>query len=149
MLSDLYIRQIERLESRVEAESLEYDMIIGFIDLVRERHKPKYSHPVRKAYQYICEHAQYRLSLADIAHHVGVHPNYLCGLFKSEVGLSMMEVYDDERIKAIRQFLSHTDMSLTDISVNFDFSSVSYFSSFFRKQTGQSPSEYRRQYQIV
>lgn len=148
MLSDLYIRQIENIVSPVQAESLEYDMVIGFVDLIGEHHMPKYSPPVRKAYQYIREHIQYRLTLTDIAKHVGVHPNYLCSLFKAEVGSSIMFTYDQERCEAIKRFLSHTDISLTDISINFDFSSISYFSSYFKKQTGKTPSDYRKETQL-
>src|SRR5690554_2019133 len=36
MLSDLYIRRIEDLKTRTQAESLEYDMVIGFTDLVTQ-----------------------------------------------------------------------------------------------------------------
>jgi len=147
MLSDLYIRQIENINSTVEAENLEYDMLIAFIDLVSQNVGPKYSPTIGKAMRYIQHHIQFKLSLSDVAAHVGIHPNYLCSLFKTEVGQSIMQVYDQERCEAIKRFLSHTNISLTDIADNFDFSSVSYFSSYFKKQTGLSPSDYRKNHQ--
>ncbi|MDN5315352.1 MAG: hypothetical protein PWP10_4102 [Clostridiales bacterium] len=147
MLSDLYIRQIEQITNSVEAEKLEYDMLIAFIDLVNENSSPKYSPPIRKTMSYIQHHIQLKLTLADVASYVGIHPNYLCSLFKAETGQSIMQVYDQERCEAIKRFLSHTNISLTDIADNFDFSSVSYFSSYFKKQTGISPSEYRKKHQ--
>lgn len=149
MLSDLYIRLIEKIKTRMQAESLEYDMVIGFIDLVNQHHHPKLSPPVYKAYQYIRHNLQKRLTLAEIANHTGLHPNYLSSLFSTETGHSIMSFYDQQRCDAIKQFLSGTDISLTDISVNFDFSSISYFSSYFKKQTGETPSDYRRKSQAA
>lgn len=149
MLSDLYIRRIEDLKTRTQAESLEYDMVIGFTDLVTQHHHPRLSPPVYKAYQYIRHNVQKRLTLGDVARHVGVHPNYLSSLFTAETGQSIMSFYDQQRCEVIKQFLINTDISLTDISVNFDFSSISYFSSYFKKQTGDTPSEFRRRAQVA
>lgn len=39
MLSDLFIRQIERVNSRLHAESLEYDMLLAFVASVNDSRK--------------------------------------------------------------------------------------------------------------
>jgi len=144
MVSDLFIRMVDQQTNLSQVENLEKDMLLGFIDLVSQQCQPKFTPPVRKARNFILQNIQRRLNLADIAAHVGVHPNYLSSLFTNEVGVSMINFYDEQRCSAIKQFLSHTSISLTDIFINFEFSSLSYFSSSFKKQTGVSPSKYRK-----
>ncbi|MDD2214844.1 MAG: AraC family transcriptional regulator [Oscillospiraceae bacterium] len=143
MLSDLYIRRVEAVGSRQQAENLEYDMLLDFCRLAGEnRHAD--SPLVHRARHYIQRHLQSRLSLNDIADYVGCHPNYLSTRFSQETGQSLMSYYDQERMGAICRFLTDTELPLLEIAALFEFSSLSYFSAAFKKTVGQSPSDYRR-----
>ncbi len=48
------------------------------------------------------------------------------------------------RIQQARQLLKNTHKSITEIALDVGFSSSSYFSRIFRRETGMSPEAYRR-----
>lgn len=98
-----------------------------------------------EARQFIRQHVNRQLTLSDIAEHVNTHPNYLSSLFSKECGTPIMRYYDEERIAAICQHLQFSEQSLAEVATHFDFSSFAYFSSYFKRLAGMSPSEYRRQ----
>ncbi len=150
MLSDLFIRQVEKVSSRQQAESLEYDMLLGFIDAVNNSQQTSeeeaFTPSIVRVRQYIRQNVQRSISLSDIAEHINMHPNYLSSTFTKECGITLMTYYDKERIAAISQTIRVSDQSLADIAVSFGFSSFSHFSSYFKRITGFTPSEYRKQF---
>lgn len=150
MLSDLFIRQIERVYSKPQGESLEYDMLLAFVQSVndsrRDREGKLYSPMVVRAREYVRENIQHSLSLSDVAAVMNVHPNYLSTLFSRECGQTFMSYLDEERIKQIRKYLIYTDLPLSRLATNFEFSLFSQFSTYFKKHCGCSPREYRRRY---
>ncbi len=153
MLSDLFIRQVEKVSSRQQAESLEYDMLIGFIAAVNNSHtiqdEEDYSPVITRVRQYIRQNVNHQITLADAAEHVNVHPNYLSTLFTKECGLSLMAYYDKERVAAISEHLRLSDEPLSEIAMNFSFHSFSHFSSYFKRHTGMSPSAYRKEFREI
>ena len=48
------------------------------------------------------------------------------------------------RITKARELLKTQDRSITQIAMDTGFNDAAYFSLIFRKQTGITPSEYRR-----
>ena len=143
-LSDIYIRAIEEQNTRQKLESLEYDMVIGFCSLVQVSEMKGITPPVAKACRFIKDNVMSKLSLADIAEHVHLSPNYLTTLFSQELGQSVMHYYDEQRCAAIQEFLTTTDVSITDIAAIFDFATIAHFSAYFKKHTGETPSAFRQ-----
>ncbi len=148
ILSDLFIREIDKAETIEEATEIEYKMLIVFVNAVNQSQKGEenveYSHIVTRARNIIQRNFMKRFTLADIAEQVNVHPNYLSQQFKKETNQTIMEYYDELRIEAIGQYLAYTDMTMLDIANLFDFSSSAHFSYNFKKHTGKSPSQYRK-----
>jgi two-component system response regulator YesN len=144
MLSDCFIRKIEECSNVRQTEELEYAMLREFIDLLRNSGQLKYGPVVNKAVFYIKQNIQQRIKLLEIAEAAHVHPNYLSAIFKKEVGVGISDFIGNHRADAVRQFMTETDLSLTEIADTFGFSSVAYFSNFFKKAFGLSPMKYRR-----
>ena len=48
-------------------------------------------------------------------------------------------------IKECTQYLLHSNLSISEIAYSLGFESIAYFSKFYRKHTGKSPSEIREQ----
>ena len=65
--------------------------------------------------------------------------------FSREYGISPINYLISRRIQESRYLLSTTDHSLSQIAHMLGFSSPSYFSQSFRKLSGMSPMEYRKQ----
>jgi LacI family transcriptional regulator len=49
-------------------------------------------------------------------------------------------------MQRVKQLLTETELSLSDIADRVGFSYVEYLSTSFRRQTGESPAAYRRKF---
>lgn len=65
--------------------------------------------------------------------------------FKELTGQSLGAYVEDYRIGRAKEMLTTTDMTMSEISDALGFSTQRYFSTFFRKKTGMSPTEFRTQ----
>lgn len=100
---------------------------------------------VRKAMAYIHSHYDHPLTRQDIARYVGMSEDYLTHCFRQELGTTPVDYLNRYRVLQARRLLLESDKSITNIALEVGFSSSSYFSRVFRKETGHSPEEYRRQ----
>ena len=66
-------------------------------------------------------------------------------LFKSAVGVSPSRYYINLRMNVARQLLRETKKSVVDVALDVDYTNPSHFAKLFRRETGLSPSDYRRQ----
>lgn len=65
-------------------------------------------------------------------------------LFQEEYGMAPMEFKDQLLMERACLLLQNEELSVTEIAEHLGFESVSYFSRFFKKHQGISPSEYIR-----
>lgn len=84
------------------------------------------------------------ITLDDLAEVSHVNKYYLAHLFKEQVGVSPIEYLNKERIEAAKNLLETTNFSITQISESTGFSSQSFFSQAFKRETGLTPSTYRK-----
>ena len=76
---------------------------------------------------------------------LSITPRYLSQITKAISGRTPKELIDDYLIKEVETQLLSGELSLKQIASKYGFSSQAHFSKFFKKQTGLSPSDYRRQ----
>lgn len=84
----------------------------------------------------VCEN----LTLADVARECNVSVSYVKLLFNSYAGISPKNYFNQLRIRRATEFLTE-GLSVTEVSEKMNFSSANYFSSFYKKHTGITPSE--------
>lgn len=70
-------------------------------------------------------------------------PKYLSALSKSVCGYTVQELVFKSIIRKSISLLKNTQKSVQEISDYFNFPNASYFGTFFKKQTGISPQQYR------
>ena len=141
--SDTFIQQIEKMSSIAEVRNYEKEMLKEFIKLTKEKTSDKYSHPVFNALQYVNNNLTQKLSLADIANHAYVHPNYLSSIFKKEVGCPLTDFIARRRIEESTYFVAYTDYEIADIASFYHFCNQSYYCTNFKHYLSVSPNEYR------
>jgi len=83
-------------------------------------------------------------SLGELADAVGVHPVTLARGFRKAYGCSVGAYLRRLRIARAAQRLTETDDSLAEIALEAGFADQSHFSNLFRRETGLSPSAFRR-----
>ncbi len=142
--SDTFIQEIEAMNDISLVRDFEQEIVRQFIALVRESMSADYSRPVFDAMQYINNNLTQELTLAGIARHAFVHPNYLSSLFKKETGRSMTDFIARQRIEESEYFVKYTDYDIADIASFYHFCSQSYYCTLFKKYLAVSPKECRR-----
>ena len=84
------------------------------------------------------------VSLADIAGTVNLSPSRLLHLFKAQTGSTPGQFQETERLLRARKLLALTNRSVAAIAGEVGFASPFYFTLRFKKNTGQSPRDFRR-----
>lgn len=84
------------------------------------------------------------LGLQKISDEIGLSASYLSQLFKEEMGLGINSYITRERIDRARELLRETSLKCEDIALQLGFTRSNYFGTVFKKETGYTPSEYRR-----
>ncbi len=98
---------------------------------------------VKQVNSYISDNLSGDLSLTKLADCVGLHPSYLSRLYKETSGVSLSSYIVNIRIAASRDMLENTKMKTNEIAHAIGFNTASYFTNFFKKNTGITPQEYR------
>ena len=98
-----------------------------------------------RAIQFISQHYQDDLRLCDIAAFLGIQNEEVCRLFKKILNITCFEYIGNYRIMKSIDLLSCTDESISSIALTCGFGSFSYFTKYFKKRMGISPSLYRKQ----
>lgn len=78
--------------------------------------------------------------LADVGF---VHPNYLTQVFRKHTGLSCMQYLARLRMEKAKQLLAEENLKIGQIAERVGYGNQLYFSSYFKKWTGQTPSDYK------
>ncbi|MBR2846655.1 MAG: AraC family transcriptional regulator [Clostridia bacterium] len=84
------------------------------------------------------------ITIDEIAALVNESPNVIMKRYKKETGESIMEHFLELKLHTAITLVLSSDMNFTEISDLLGFSSVNYFSKFFKKRTGMTPTEYSR-----
>jgi AraC family transcriptional activator of pobA len=82
-------------------------------------------------------------SVVDIAASLNVSPNYLSSLLKQLTGKSTQTHIHEKLIEKAKEKLSLTSLSISEIAYEFGFEHPESFSKLFKKQTQQTPLEFR------
>ena len=93
---------------------------------------------------YIDDNYNLDITLNDVADHVGLHPNYLSTLFKKESGMTFLEYLRKVRIRKACQLMDESNLHLYEIAEKVGYHDNLQFNRAFHKETGVSPSGYRR-----
>ena len=82
---------------------------------------------------------------ADYANRLSIHVNHLNKVVKDTTGKTTSTMIAERIVKECTQYLLHSNFSISEIAYSLGFENIAYFSKFYRKHTGKSPSEIREQ----
>ncbi|WP_127506422.1 response regulator transcription factor [Paenibacillus humicus] len=89
------------------------------------------------------------LSLQAVAEEVHVTPVWLSKLFKKEKGKTFLEALTETRMARAKEMLGDVKFKIYQISYQVGYKDPVHFTKLFKKQTGITPKEYRRQRGIL
>lgn len=91
------------------------------------------------------EHYKQQRSVGFYARQLCITPKYLTTLIKRISGRSVSEWIDDYVIIEAKTLLKYANMSVQEIAYHLNFPNQSFFGSYFKRNTGMSPSQYKEQ----
>lgn len=100
---------------------------------------------LRQITDWMAEHAFEDFNLARLADLAGLSKFHFHRLFKAAVGISPLHCHINLRINAAQRLLRETRKSVLDVALEVGYTNPSHFAQRFRRETGLSPSDYRRQ----
>lgn len=144
-LSDYYIQKLEMTDSIGSIGELAQDMYDTFVQSVHQiRHQTPYSQTVQFVMESIRKHIYDEIDIEALAKELGYNTYYMTKLFKKETGMSVKEYITGEKIENAKILLETTDLDVNAVSDSLSFHSPSYFSTAFKRITGETPTEYRK-----
>lgn len=70
--------------------------------------------------------------------------NYLSNLFSEVEGITIEKYFIAQKIEKVKELLVYDELSLSEIALRMNYSSVAYLSNQFKKVTGLTPSHFRQ-----
>jgi AraC-like DNA-binding protein len=85
-----------------------------------------------------------RPNISDyISREVNYDYPYLSNIFSTSEGITIEKYIIHRKIERVKELMTNSSISLSDIAFKLHFSSVAHLSNQFKKITGMTPSSYR------
>lgn len=94
-----------------------------------------------KAREILLQHIGEPLTIKELSRKVAINECYLKKGFKELFGTTVFDFYQSQRMEHARYLLYEKGLSVTEVSVLLGYSSISHFSTAFKKHTGLKPCE--------
>ena len=80
-----------------------------------------------------------------MATEAGLTPSYLSNLLKKDTGKSYSEYLINLRIEKAKHLIKTTDYKMYEISEMVGYPNTFYFTRLFKRETGMTPGEFKKQ----
>ena len=97
---------------------------------------------LREAKRYIAAHYAERLTVADVARHLGISAGHLHGIFQKQLRQGVIDYLNRYRVDTVKQFLRGRDISLKEAARLVGVDDPSYMSRLFKRVEGVSFRQY-------
>jgi two-component system, response regulator YesN len=101
---------------------------------------------IKMGIKYIQDNYNKDIAINELAEKFAISPNYFSTIFKRETGQTTVNFIKDLRLKKACEYLVNTNKSIVDISKEVGYEDSQYFFRVFKKATGLTPLEYRKQH---
>lgn len=151
-LEDLFRKGIAEISNQ---KGYSVEMLRSILDLILTTCASRYQAPenlmnkgksqilVKRFFHFLEENHHQNLSLNEYARMIGVTPNHLTQTIKLFTGKTSSEIIKDKQLLEIKRLLVHTSLSVSEIAAQLNFDDQSYFTKFFKRETGLTPLQFR------
>lgn len=142
-----------RLYQRLRAIETQRDLVIYFTSVLRRimeyfesNYDQQFPDPVLRAKRFLDDsYMRADLTLGEVAQRSGYNEKYFCTLFKKRFDVSYSDYLTGLRIAAARELLEKTNMRMYEVCDAVGYNSVEHFLRTFKRATGQTPLQYRKE----
>ena len=144
-LCDVTIQKLELCSSIQQVDELDTQFMLEITERVAALQSAHCRNPLtRRAIKYVCDHVYDRITVEEMANSFHANRSFLSATFKKEIGYSLNEYINRQKIIEAKKLLQFTDKSLSEIANILTFSSQSHFQNTFKKIKGLTPAEYKK-----
>ena len=93
---------------------------------------------------FVSEHYMEDLTLRDLAARLKYSLPYISKRFKEDTGVNFVRYLQNYRVAQACRLLVSSDKTIMEIAEMVGYHDVKFFSGLIKRETGLSPSEYRR-----
>ncbi|GGO03395.1 response regulator transcription factor [Saccharibacillus kuerlensis] len=141
-----FFREIEEAPNAPAAVSLLENVLCRIESKVAKHTDQPGDANMKRLLAYIDEHYAQPLSLTGLGRHFHFNPSYLSSYFAAHNKEGFSEYLNKIRVTKAEELLRGGELSISEISGRVGYSDPGYFTKVFKKHTGFSPSQYRRQH---
>ncbi|MCG2614575.1 AraC family transcriptional regulator [Terrimonas sp. NA20] len=94
-----------------------------------------------KAREVLIQHIGEPITIKELSRKVAMNECYLKKGFKEMFGTTIFDFYQSQRMEHAKYLLYEKGLSVTEVSLLLGYSSISHFSTAFKKHTGLKPCE--------
>lgn len=149
----LFDEILETLRAGLGIENLRYAMSVfhHYLGSLRYLHQYRESgrtsgddnDVVEASIHYMKENVEKRISLPELAQYVGYSVSRLSIIFRNRTGHTPMGYCNLLKVQRACSLLDNSNMKINQVSFKIGFDDPYYFSRFFSKMMGMTPSDYR------
>lgn len=100
---------------------------------------------IEEVITYLTDNVCLNVKVDDVCKKISYSKSYVFKKFKQTTGKTLMEYYVDLKVSKAKELLRKGEMSIKQISIILGFDTPNYFSKTFKKKTGLTPLEYRKE----
>ncbi len=112
---------------------------IGLSEVILDASAPP---PIKAINEYVSRHIDHKFSLSELAKGCGYNQDYLYRVVAKEFGVPLVKYVNNLRLESAKQYLLHSELTVTEVAWNLGFDTIQSFSKFFRHGYGESPSQF-------
>jgi two-component system, response regulator YesN len=136
---------LSNLYTLIEIKTYMIEKIETIFNAVEEKNMN--INPISSILKYIHENfSDVNLSLQSISNKTYLTTAYMCSIFKDQTGKTINTYITEYRISKAKKFLEDRNMKIIDVTAKVGYSDGNYFSKIFKKETGLTPSEYKKKF---
>jgi len=141
----LYI-QMHHLGGKDEVESFFQNMLKTIEDNSISHSKKRKNKNIELIYEILENDYGENMNLNYLADMLKLNPSYISRSFKETTGISFIDYLTDLRIEKSKILLKNGDLNVQDICLKVGYWNTNYFIKVFKKKTGKTPGEFRRDF---
>ena len=146
LVNDIYLKRLSECKSVAQIYDLVKEVHIYCAAQVRKKQQYGMTNQyVERCKKLVISKRLETIDLGNLAEEVGISKEYLSKLFKQHEGIPVVEYILNIKVEAACNMLQYSDRQVQEIADYLSFGSLSYFSRIFKKKTGMSPQQYRKE----
>ncbi len=102
---------------------------------------------IQDVLHYLDANMERMISRREAAKYLFLNEDYFSRVFRKETGMGYKEYLLKQKMDYAKKLLGDTDLSVALIASKVGYDNFTNFTQMFRKNTGETPTEYRKKYQ--